>query len=36
MMTFSLGQKLKVPPAEQLKCVERLLSTMCAELYVRI
>ena len=36
MMTFSLGQKLKVPPAEQLNSAERLLSAICAELYVRI
>ena len=32
MMTFPLGQKLKVPPAEQPNSVERPLSTVCAEI----
>ena len=35
MMTFPLGQKLKVPSAEQLNNVERLLSTMCAERFFK-
>ena len=29
MMTFSLGQKLKVPPAEQLNSVDRFLYHVC-------